>query len=221
MRVMVQPAGPLPHRAGQFLTVIRRDGLSRAYSIASLPGSGGHDAGAPIELHVRVLPGGRMSTWLASPDALGAELRLRGPAGDCFYTDGKATQPLLLAGTGTGLAPLWAIARDALRANHTGPIELWHGSRNPDGFYLVDELRALSRRYPQFEYRRCALDGPAGDGVRIGRLDKLLLEQGRFAGKRVFLCGDPELVLGLKKAVFLAGAALKDIHADAFVTAPA
>lgn len=219
VRVLLRPDRPLAYRAGQFVTLLRADGLARAYSLASLPPSPGDSDTGALELHVRVLPAGRMSSWLAGPDALGARVRLRGPAGNCFYVPGNAAQPLLLAGTGTGLAPLWGILRDALRAGHTGPIALWHGARVSTGLYLVDELTDFARRHPQLDYRRCVLEGPDGDGAVQGRLDQRLLEQGSFAGRRVYLCGDPDLVVGLKQRLFLAGAALADIHADPFFTA--
>lgn len=219
VRVRIQPAGEFAYRAGQFVTLVRDDGLARAYSIASLPGSGDPGKTDAIELHVRVLPGGRMSTWLASPLACGADVRLRGPAGNCFYTTGKPEQPLVLAGTGTGLAPLWGILRDALRAGHTGPIQLWHGARAVSGFYLADELTRLARRHPQVQYRRCALNVGADDSVATGRLDELLPRQGPFTNTRVFLFGNPEVVIALKEGIFLAGASLSDIHADPFFTA--
>jgi ferredoxin-NADP reductase/ferredoxin len=215
LRVTVEPSAPFPHRAGQFLTLVRDDGLARAYSIASAP----ETDSSSIELHVRVHPGGQMSGWLASRGALGANVHLRGPAGECFYTSGDAAQKIVLAGTGTGLAPLLGVLRDALRAGHQGPIQLWHGARTPPGLYLVDELRALAARRPQLSYRRVVLEGAPKDGVSVGRLDDALLADGSLAGSRVFLCGDPDLVRSLKRRVFLAGAALKDIHADPFVTA--
>jgi ferredoxin-NADP reductase len=49
-------------------------------------------------------------------------------------------------------------------------------------------------------------------------LDDVLLQSvPSFSARRVFLCGDAGLVQQLKKKVFLGGAALTDIHADAFV----
>lgn len=220
LQVTVEPSTPFPHRAGQFVTLVRPDGLSRAYSIASLP-SEGSDGAMPIELHVRVYREGRMSRWLAGfvgPAACSVDVALRGPAGECFYVAGAPEQRLVLAGTGTGLAPLWGVACDALRAGHSAPIDLWHGAREPSGFYLVDELRALERKHPQFRYHRVALEGTGDPTYSLGRLDEALLAEGRFAGARIFLCGDPALVANLKKRTFMAGAALKDIHADAFVT---
>jgi CDP-4-dehydro-6-deoxyglucose reductase len=220
LRVTVRPALPFPHRGGQWLTLLRDDGLARPYSIASVPGSDARGMDA-IELHVRVLPHGRMSGWLAGSEALGASVQLRGPAGDCFYTGGNLAQPLLLAGTGTGLAPLWAVAREALRAGHAGPIHLWHGARNRDGLYLVEEIRALARHHRQLEYHPCVLDGGETDvDVARGRLDEIVLKGAALAGSRLFLCGDPKFVATVKRGAFLGGAALRDIHADAFVTAP-
>src|ERR1019366_6954129 len=122
------------YRAGQFVSLFREDGLARSYSLASLPGEGA------LELHVRKIPGGAMSGWLysqalhsqalhsqsldrAQPGAQsGVPVWIQGPSGNCFYVPGKADEPLLLAGAGTGLAPLYGIARDALQQGHSGPI---------------------------------------------------------------------------------------------------
>ncbi|MBV9948667.1 MAG: hypothetical protein JOZ69_17600 [Myxococcales bacterium] len=93
------------------------------------------------------------------------------------------------------------------------------GARDEAGFFLVDELLASSRASPNFRYRRCALMGAPSDGIHVGPLDDVLVSEGEFAGRRVFLCGDPDLVQRLRRRLFLAGAALRQIHADAFVSA--
>jgi NAD(P)H-flavin reductase len=193
----------LPYRAGQYVTMLRDDGLARSYSLASLP----HED--RLELHVRRAPGGRMSGWLFDQARVGQPVRLRGPAGDCFYTAGNEDQPLLLAGTGTGLAPLWGICRDALRQGHRGPIYLYHGALRPEGLYLREELEAL----PGVHYRPAVLaDGP---------LDQVIAAaHPKLAGWRGFICGDPAIVRLLKKKIFLAGMGSRDIFADAFLEGP-
>lgn len=214
LRVRLRPSGSFEYRAGQFVTLMRGDGLARAYSLASLPAADGE----LLELHVRVLPRGLMSTWLASPEALHSEVELRGPSGDCFYTAETPEQPIVLVGVGTGLAPLWGIARDALAAGHAGALELWHGAKTAAGLYLRAELLALSHRHSGFTYQACVLEGEGPAGVHRGRLDEVLLGAiPSFAGRRVFLCGDAELVRLLKRKIFLAGANLPDISADAFL----
>ena len=215
VRLRLRPATPLPYRAGQFITLLRADGLARSYSLASLPDD------PTLELHVRVLPRGRMSPWIAHELRPGDHLRVRGPEGDCFYTLGQPEQPLLLIGTGTGLAPLYGIVRDALRAGHTGPITLLHGALTPAGHYLVDVLSDMSRAHPNLHYLRCALHGEPAEGLQIGGIEAVaaaLLP--KLAGHRVFLCGDPERVQALRKQCFMRGARMNQILADAFVTAP-
>lgn len=215
--VRLRLAAALEYRAGQFVTLLRADGLARSYSLASVPGED-----AELELHVRVLPHGRMSQWIARELAAGAQLQLRGPEGDCFYTASQPEQPLLLLGTGTGLAPLLGVARDALRQGHAGPITLLHGAVTPAGHYLVDVLEDMSRRHPSFSYQRCALRGEPAPGLEIGAIEAVAAARfPKLAGHRVFICGDPERVALLRKQSFLRGARMTEIFADAFVTAPA
>ena len=55
-------------------------------------------------------------------------------------------------------------------------------------------------------------------GIATGSIDKVLLERlPQLSGWRAFVCGDPEIVKLLRKKIFLAGAASRDIYADAFV----
>ena len=202
LRVRFSATEPLGHRPGQYLTLFRPDGLGRSYSIA----------GEELELHVRRIPGGAMSNWLAEAQP-GQAVEIQGPAGDCFYTPGDPAQPLLLAGAGTGLAPLYGILRDALRQGHHGPIWLYHGALNERGLYLTAELAAMALEYPNFTYRPALLD-------RDGPLPELISrDHPKLNGWRGFVCGDPTIVNLLRKRLFLGGMASRAISADAFLPA--
>lgn len=208
---------PFDYRPGQFANLVRADGLARPYSIASVP-----DHDEFIEMHVRKVPGGRMSAWIYDEAEEGHSLQLRGPVGECFYTAGKPEQPLLLVGTGTGLAPLYAIARDALRQGHTGPIKLYHGALDEGGLYYVREMQSLATRHDNLHYTACvkSLRDPiaAGEDYRVGDIEQIVLsDTGPARGWRAYLCGNPTIVTSLRKKLFLAGAAMKEIHSDAFV----
>lgn len=205
LRVRLTPSAPFDYRAGQYVTVIRQDGLARSYSLASLSDD------ATLELHVRLLPNGRMSQWLAGEATPGTPVQLLGPSGGCFYVGGRPEQPLLLAGTGTGLAPLVGIARDAIRSGHVGPIHLVHGALALAGFYLHDELSALHEACPAFTVCQTAFESE-------GPIEKVIAQRfPSLTGYRAFVCGDPEVVRTLTKRIFVAGAAFNDIHSDAFV----
>ena len=125
-----------------------------------------------------------------------------------------------MVGTGTGLAPLWGIARDALSQGHTGPLVLVHGARSPTGLYYQNQLLQLAQTHPALTYLPCVLeDGPPSvPGLVVGAIEHVLRERfPKLAGWRVFLCGDPPMVQALRRQVFLAGAGRRDIFADAFV----
>ncbi len=200
LQVQLSTDESLEHRPGQYLTLLRDDGLARSYSIA----------GEHLELHVRRIPGGAMSNWLAEAEP-GTPVTLQGPAGDCFYTPGDLYQPILLAGAGTGLAPLYGILRDALRHGHQGPIWLYHGALNEGGLYLTAELEALAQVHHNFQYRPTLFH-------RDGPLPKVLATaHPQLAGWRGFVCGDPQIVNLLRKSLFLAGMASRAISADAFL----
>ena len=209
------PETPIDFRAGQYLTVVRQDGLARSYSVASLPGD------SELQLHIRKVPNGRMSGWFHAEAQSGDRVTLLGPSGECFYVSGREDQPLLLVGTGTGLAPLYGIVRDALLQGHRGPIHLFHGALHKAGLYLVQELFELSRQYKQFHYTPAVLKGEkTDDGVEIGVMDQVVASRiPDPTGWRGFVCGDPGFVQDMKKKLFLAGIASRDLYADAFIPA--
>jgi len=217
-RLRLETATALYYHAGQFVNLRRpADGVVRSYSLASVPA-----LDAYLELHVRRVRLGTMSNWILDELAVGEEVDLQGPEGRCFYRGADPEVPLLLIGTGTGLAPLYGIVRDALNSGHRGPIRLYHGVRDPRSLYLVDELRALAERHPAFEYHPCAsgLDAELGDGVARGRASDRAFDAHReLDGWHVFLCGLPDLVAAARVAAIQAGAPVEEIRADPFETA--
>ncbi len=211
LRVRIGVGQRLDFRPGQHVTLRRADGLARAYSIANLPAEAARDG---VELHVRVRPRGAMGGWLTRARP-GSRLGIRGPAGECFYVRGQPRRALLLAGSGTGISPLTAIVRDALASGHTGPIIILHGAALPSGFYLDRELRELAAAYPMVRYRRCVRSRGADLAAAAAQ------ELGRLASPaaRAYLCGGHSTVLTARRALFLAGMSLPDIHSDEFLPA--
>lgn len=202
---------------GQFINVTReQDGLTRSYSLASVLDEDF------LELHVKRVPDGRMSPWLCDEVSEGDALTYYGPAGDCFYVPGEPDRNLILAGTGTGLAPLYGIVRHALSLGHRGRIFLFHGSLAAEGLYMVDELRDLAAKHESLQYIPCVLYGEPPAAGKHGAIDEVVVQTTReyMSGSRAYLCGDPPLVEAMRKKLFLAGISTRDIYADAFTFAP-
>lgn len=211
---------------GQYLTITTPTGITRSYSIANDVDRDGH-----IELHIGSTPYGSFTGWLFSKAAPGDLLHVRGPAGDCFYDNCRLEEgddfPLLMAATGTGLAPLYGIVNEALARGHQGPITVYHGALRREGLYYTEALQALAERHDNVTYHPCVLEednrGPdqsdlpgllQGDIREVipGRLDSHALPH-----SRVFLCGDPDFVHGLRKRIFLKGARSANIFCDPFL----
>lgn len=201
---------------GQYLTLVNPEGVARSYSIANDPKFEG-----VIELHVRLIEDGKMSDWLKDVAEVGSEVVVRGPAGSCFYVDdeGDKDYPIILAGTGTGLAPLYGIVNEALAREHRGAIQLFHGALNEKDLYLVEELRAVEAAYGNFSYTACVLEGEADQDYCVGDLQKMVIESlpSDKAAVNLFLCGAPSLVNPLKTKAFLSGLASQKIFTDPFL----
>ena len=210
--IRLKPEQPFDYRAGQFINFFKDADTSRCYSLASVPA-----LDDDLFLNVRKIPGGQVSGWISSALRAGDKVSISPATGDCFYVPGRAEQDILLIGTGSGLAPLYGIIRDALRNGHTGRIRLYHGNYNAAGFYLTNELRKLEQDYPNFSYVPCVSADEAIEGYTHGMvLEVALRENPDLAGWRVFLCGNPDMVKAAKREAYLSGAAIKDIHADPF-----
>lgn len=215
LQLLLRTDAAFPCEPGQYLTLINGDGVARSYSIANDPARDNH-----IELHIRLLSDGLMSKYLAERLSMNDRLTVRGPAGNCFYVaEAETGYPMVLAGTGTGLAPLYGIATQALRHGHKGAVQLFHGALRHDDLYLVDELQSLAKQHTNFTYEPCVLHGQEGNFYRPGNIEDIVLKSlpPDRPKTRVFLCGAPELVNGLKRKAFLSGVASKHIFADPFL----
>lgn len=213
MRVVLEHETEFDFFAGQFVDLHRDDGLARSYSIANRP-----DGNNRLEFHVRRLPNGRFSSWVHDELLIGSNLKLSEAKGSCYYLATEKQNPLLLVGTGSGLAPLIGIIEDALAQGHSEDIHLFHGSRQIDGLYLINEMRELEKKYSNFHYTPC-LSGQtdtAGDYAEGRANDVALARIENLKGWRVYLCGHPDMVSQTKRMAYLKGASLADIYADAF-----
>jgi len=211
--LVIEIADAHRYKAGQFVNLQRGDGLTRSYSIANIP----HASGT-LEFHIRRLPGGRFSAWVHAELKVGDAIWASEPQGHCFYLPDRKDQGILLIGTGTGLAPLAGILADALAHGHSGPIRLFHGSREHEDLYHVEQMRALAERHPNFSYTACVSSGDAPAGIVQGRANEAALAAHPDLSRwRVFLCGHPDMVRTTQKQAYLKGARLADIYCDAFV----
>lgn len=208
----IAPAGTLVYAAGQHVHLIGPDGLTRPYSITTIP-----DEDFFLRIHVRRVPGGALSNWLFDHAEPGTEVSLRGASGTCHYDARMQGRSLLLLATGTGGGAMAAVARAALQSGHAEPVILYHGGRRRADLYLHDMLTDLQREYPNFTYVPCLSREDGIDGIRSGRIVKhAFAEHPDLDGYEVFLCGLPAMVELARCMAIVAGADRESIHVDPF-----
>jgi len=215
VRLRLQPDGAFDYMPGQFLNLILPDNTVRSYSIASVPG-----LDPWLELHIALLPGGKTSRWLQEEAKSGGGVSISGPLGQCCYSAKTPDQPLLLLATGTGLAPLYGVLRDAVKRGHNGAIRVYHGCRTAEDVYYRAELQELADAHPNINYYAGVLLAENAGDLPVGDvLAKAVEDIGDFKGWQAYLCGHPDFVNQAKRKIFLAGASMSDIFADAFLPA--
>jgi len=215
-RLRLHPAIGLYYRAGQYINIRMPNGQIRSYSLASLPTEDDY-----LELHIKRMDGGLMSNWLLDEVQQGDTLEIQGAYGDCYYLSEDQDCDIVMIGTGTGLAPLVGILRDAITSGHKGQIKLYHGEREASGLYFDTELKALSAAHSNIHYFPCASEDAdnSEQAIHSGRAaDYAFASNKNLAGNLVYLCGSPQMVKSARKMAYLAGASMKQIYSDPFVT---
>jgi CDP-4-dehydro-6-deoxyglucose reductase, E3 len=128
------------HVPGHWVTFFleQPEPLKRQYSIASAPREDG-----TFDLAVTRVEGGPMSTFLHDAP-LGTRLRML-PAQGLFVLE-PMERPILMVGTGTGIAPFRAMIEELQRkAPEHPPVTLLFGCRTRDDLLYGDQLSAVPR----------------------------------------------------------------------------
>jgi NAD(P)H-flavin reductase/ferredoxin len=210
------PAGTrVRFRAGQYLRVVLDDGDERCFSLANPP----HENDG-AELHVRYLPGGRVSERVFNSLRIGDPIRVRLPFGD-FHLHESSKAILLVAG-GTGFAPIKSIVEDVLRKGERRPMRLYWGARTPHLFYMADVVSRWKVLNAGFSFIPVVSDPSGGDGWngRTGLVHRSVLEDlPSLREHQVYACGGPAMITAARQDFEDAGLDPRDFHCDAFVPA--
>jgi CDP-4-dehydro-6-deoxyglucose reductase len=218
----------LQFRAGQYLEFILKDGSRRSYSMATAP-----HADEKISLHIRHMPGGVFTDLLfgAREPALKERdiLRIEAPLGTFFLREDN-TRPILLLASGTGFAPIKAIAEHVFhkRLNRdeaerpARPVRLYWGCRSRRDLYLPELPQQWAREQPNFSYVPVLSDALREDNWtgRAGFVHRAVMEDlPDLSGWQVYACGAPVMV-DAARADFVEKCGLPEdqFFADAFTS---
>jgi len=211
-RLVLKPAKPIEYSAGQYVQLQFTPEHARPYSMAGLTGD------ANLEFHIRLVPEGRVTGYIAHTLKAGDAVKASGPLGSA-YLRRKHEGPMLCVAGGTGLAPILSILRGALVEGMENPVHLYFGVRSPRDVYGLAWLEQLRREHPALKVHVVVTSGGDPAVQRCGLVTQAIEEDlGDLAGWRAYLCGSPPMVEAATRVARQKGIAADHIHADAFYT---
>ncbi len=214
-RLLIDLEDEIVFNPGQYVTVdVPGTGQTRTYSMANPPGEPGQ-----IELQIRRTPGGLATDgWIFKTLEVGDRLHLSGPYGRFFLRQARS-EPAILIGGGTGLAPLKSIVRHVLEGGLEHRLYLYQGARTQADLYDVDFYRALEKDHPdQFTYRPC-LSEEQWEGARGLVTDVVDSDFESCKWHTAYLCGPPPMVEAAIKTLMKKRLFPKDIYREDFFDA--
>ncbi len=214
MRLMVSlPGGQrINFVAGQYINIILDDGERRAFSFANPP----HE-NEFIELHVRLIPGGRFTTHVFERMQVGDTLDFEGPPGG--FTLHAGTRPMLMVAAATGFAPIKSILEDAFHRGVQRPMELYWGVSNVDDLYMLDLAEGWAREHSNFRIVPVLSDPDAAEvwHGRTGLVHQAMLEDhADLRGYEAYVCGSVKMVESAVPDFIARGLAEEACYSDAF-----
>lgn len=118
--------------------------LRRTYSICSSPGQ------LPLEIGVRMQPGGLFSGFIGGKLAVGDTLEAMPPFGRFHANlDPEAAKTYVAFAAGSGITPILSIIRATLETEQRSRFILFYGNRRQRTTMFIDELFALKNRFPE------------------------------------------------------------------------
>lgn len=217
MRVLIDlPEGKAPDfEAGQYIDILLEDGQRRAFSFANAP-----HTREQIELHVRLIPGGRFTTHVFEGMKVGDTLNFEGPRGSFTLRD--SMHPILFIAGATGFAPIKSIVEDAFQRGMQRPMRLYWGVRQRKDLYMLALCEQWQKEHPNFSVVPVVSEPAEGDGWtgRTGLVhEAMLADFADLSGHEVYLCGSVKMVETAVPAFLAQGLGEDACFSDAFLMA--
>jgi len=206
---------------GQHLPIqIERDGkrLRRTYSICSEQGHW------PIEIGIRVQPGGQFSEYAASELNVGDALDVMPPNGQFHVNLDKGNSKFYLGfAAGSGITPILSIAKSVLINEPGSRFALFYGNRQQATTMFIEDLYALKNQFPgRLQLHFVFSQEEQEFGIAAGRIDadKVVELHERFctgdSPDEAYVCGPDSMITTVTETLVGLGMAADAVHAERF-----
>jgi len=213
LQLKLHGSTPLEYRAGQYINIVLDGGETRSFSFATAPGKSEF-----IELHVRLIPGGRFTSHVFTQMKAGERLRFRGPFG-AFSVQEESHRPIIFVAGATGFAPVKSMLEHAFGRDVRRPMVLYWGVRSRKDLYMAELPERWEREHANFSFVPVLSDPKPEDRWtgRTGLVHQAIIEDfPTLQGYELYACGSLQMVSSAHPEFIAHGLAEEACFSDAF-----
>lgn len=202
--------------AGQYVAILQDDGSKRSFSIANAP----HESDR-LQLHVRLVEGGKFTGYVFGEMKVGDALQVQGPLGSFFLHD-ENEQPIIFMCGGTGFAPVKSMVEHAFKVGLKRSMVIYWGGKSPDNLYLVELLEKWQREHDNFKFIPVISDPRPEDNWhgRTGLVTEAILQDyENLNDHQIYACGPPMMIEAGRTLFLQRGLPEDRYYSDAFLVA--
>jgi len=213
---------------GQFLTFllnINGQKVRRSYSMASSP-----HVDVSLAVSVKRVPGGLVSNYLYDRIRPGDVLETLEPMGTFTpKLDPQNRRTIVLIGAGSGITPLFSMAKSALHAEPNSRVWLIYGNRNQESIIYKAHLDAMAQAHGPSRFSVThvlsqpasgwtGLDGRLNQHTLTSLLEDLPTQERQHVS--AYLCGPDGMMAEARSALSLVGVSPERVFKESYITLP-
>ncbi len=200
--------------SGQYIAVLLDDGSKRSFSIANAP----HETDR-LQLHIRLVEGGKFTSHVFNKMKQGDVLQAEGPLGT-FFMHEDSGKPIIFMAGGTGFAPVKSMVEHAFNIGLKRPMVLYWGARTPADLYLAALPEKWQQEHDNFKFIP-VLSEPKPEHGWQGRSglvhEAILQDHQNLDSYQVYACGPPVMIDAGRAAFVAKGLPEDQYYSDAFL----
>lgn len=201
--------------AGQYVAVQLDDGTKRSYSIANPPHETEH-----LQLHIRLVEGGRFTGHVFNGMKEGDVLQVEGPYGS-FSLREEDDKPIIFMSGGCGFGAIKGMVEHAFEVGLDRSMTLYWGAKSPVDLYS-DLPEKWQRGHDNFKFIP-VLSEPKPEYGWQGRTglvhEAILQDYEKLDDYQVYACGSPGMVEASRAPFMARGLPESQYFSDAFTVA--
>ena len=206
--------------AGQYITIqkeINDVDVRRSYSLSSCPGEG-------IEIGVRRIENGVMSTFLTKELKKGDYLNVMPPTGNFSLALSCETSHYVAFCAGSGITPIISMIKQVLNKDSESYFTLIYGNKTKSSMMFLEDLVRLERDYQSQLFIHYVFSREDVIDCLKGRIDSTMLQEilnnnsNLKEATSYFLCGPGEMINNVNQFLLDLGINQSKINFEKFYT---